>query len=168
MWSEHFLDFLAEHFEEGLQCRTINLIRLAVSITHDSIEGVHVGQHPLVSRLMKGVYNSCPPQPKYSRTWDVEIVLRYLRSNDRANLSQKLTLLFALVEQVEAQNCRHQLDRMFRAYRPKGVMFQLPTLTKRGKLVPLQRSGSSLHSPVIRSCVRWLVKGSMRRRQAIS
>ena len=73
-------------------------------MTHNSIEGDHIGQHPLVSRLMKGVYNLRPPWPKYSKTWDVGIVLRYLRSmelNDKLTLkvlSLKLALLFALVE----------------------------------------------------------------------
>ena len=85
---------------------------------------------------MKGVYNLRPPQPKYSKTWDVEIVLRYLRSmelNDKLTLkalSQKLALLFALVEASRSSELQ-ALDLRFRVYKPEGVRFQLPTLTKK-------------------------------------
>ena len=50
-------------FSEGLQYRSINTIRSAVSMTHNQMEGVPLGQHPLVSRLFKGMYNSRSPQP---------------------------------------------------------------------------------------------------------
>ena len=62
-----------------------------------------MGQHPLVSRLLKGIYNTCPPQPRYSTTWDVDVVIRYLQSLGENNtlplkmLTQKLALLMALV-----------------------------------------------------------------------
>ena len=58
-----FLDFLAGLFSEGLQYRSINTIRSAVSMTHKQVNGVPLGQHPLVSRLFKGMYNFRPPQP---------------------------------------------------------------------------------------------------------
>ena len=63
-----------------------------------------MGQHPLVTRLLKGVYNSRPPQPCYVATWDVDVVIRYFKSLGRnetltlKQLSQKLVLLMALVE----------------------------------------------------------------------
>ncbi len=75
---QHFLDFLAELFEQGLQHRTINTIRSAVSMTHKQVEGTPIGQHPLVTRLLKGVYNKRPPMPKYSSTWDVDVVTRHI------------------------------------------------------------------------------------------
>ena len=53
---QSFLDFLASLYEEGLQHRSINAIRSAVSMTHRHVEGVPIGQHPLVTRLLKGVY----------------------------------------------------------------------------------------------------------------
>ena len=85
------------------------------------------------------MYNLRPPQPKYSKTWDVEIVLRYLRSmelNDKLTLkalSQKLALLFALVEASRSSELQ-ALDLRFRVYKPEGVRFQLPTLTKKRKV----------------------------------
>ena len=72
-----FLEFLTSLFQEGLQYRTINTIRSAVSMTHSQIKGTPIGQHPLVSRLLRGVYNTRPPQPRYSATWDVDVVIRH-------------------------------------------------------------------------------------------
>ena len=48
---QHFLDFLTELFDSGLQHRTINVVRSAVSMTHEEVEGIPIGQHPLVTRL---------------------------------------------------------------------------------------------------------------------
>ena len=98
-----FLDFLAGLFSEGLQYRSINTIHSAVSMTHYQVDVVPLGQHPLVSRLFKGMYNSRPPELRYTRTWDVDIVTRYFSSlgdNSAMSLKQlsyKLTILMALV-----------------------------------------------------------------------
>ena len=73
-----FLDFLTFLFQEGLQYRSINTIRSAVSSTHQSIEGIPIGQHPLVKQLLRGVYNSRPPQPRCTHIWDVNLVLEHL------------------------------------------------------------------------------------------
>ena len=70
-----FLDFFSSLYEKGLQHRTINTVRSAVSVTHNGVEGVQVGQHPMVIRLFKGVYNLQPPQPRHSDTWDVDMVV---------------------------------------------------------------------------------------------
>ena len=98
-----FLDFLAGLFSEGLQYRSINTIHSAVSMTHYQVDVVPLGQHPLVSRLFKGMYNSRPPELRYTRTWDVDIVTRYFSSlgdNSAMSLKQlsyKLAILMALV-----------------------------------------------------------------------
>ena len=66
------LDFLTKLFYRGRQNRTLSGYRSALSMTLSPINGVLVGQHPLVSRLLKGAYHSWPPQPRYRFTWDVE------------------------------------------------------------------------------------------------
>ena len=40
-----------------------------------------LGSHPLIARLLKGVYILRPPTPRYSSTWDVSKVTDYLRAN---------------------------------------------------------------------------------------
>ena len=57
----------------GKQYCTINTLRSAISMTHDEmyeeVDGMRVGQHPLVSRFLKGVFNCRPPAPRCSTTW---------------------------------------------------------------------------------------------------
>ena len=133
---KYFLEFLTSLYKEGLQYRTINTIRSAVSSTHDHIEGAPIGKHPLVSRLFRGIHNLRPPQPRYTVTWDVDMVVEYLKSmgeNDALalkQLSQKLALLMALVEASRVSELQ-ALDLRYRRYRPEGVVFQLSTLGKK-------------------------------------
>lgn len=53
-----FLEFLFQQFTAGKQYRTTNSISSAVSMMHGEVDGVRVGQHHLVCRFLKGVYNS--------------------------------------------------------------------------------------------------------------
>ena len=46
------LNFLASQFEAGLEYRTLNLNRSALSATHPQIEGYNVGEHPFVVQLL--------------------------------------------------------------------------------------------------------------------
>ena len=107
-------------------------------MTHRNVEGIPIGQHPLVTRLMKGVYNLRPPKPRYSYTWDVDVVAQYIVSmGDNADLSlkklsQKLAFLMALVVASRTSEL-HALDLRFRIYRPNGVLFQLTDVTKTQK-----------------------------------
>ena len=97
------LDFLTEKFEAGLKYRSLNCYRSALSSAVIPVDGFQVGQHPLVVRLMKGIFNSRPPEPRYSQTWDVSLVLKYIKSLGPSKdlslklLSRKLATLFALV-----------------------------------------------------------------------
>ena len=130
------VNFLADMFKHGLQHRSINTIRSAISMTHDPIEGTPIGQHPSVSRIMRGIHNTRPPRPRYTSTWDVDKVIRYvesLGSNDSLSLkhlSMKLAVLFALVEASRSSELA-ALDLRFRQFRPEGVSFILPSLTKK-------------------------------------
>ena len=88
------LDFLSHLFESGLEYRTINNHRSAISAFHDPIEGIHTGKHKLVCTLMTGIANERPPQPRYNNIWDVQIVLNFIKTlPDYNNLSlRQLTL----------------------------------------------------------------------------
>ena len=131
-----FLDFL---FKEGLEYRSINVIRSAVSTTHVPLEGSPIGQHPLVSQLMKGIYNSRPPRPRYTYTWDVDVVVRHLKglgSNTGLSLktlSRKLILLMSLTLASRTSELQ-ALDLRFRHFKPEGVLFRLASLTKKRKI----------------------------------
>ena len=73
------LEFLADQLDRKLQYRTINVYRSAISSVHLPVEGYRLGNHPLVTQFMRGVYISRPPQPKYTLVWDVRQVLELLR-----------------------------------------------------------------------------------------
>ena len=73
-------NFLANLFLTGMSYSSINSARCALSAWLPFINGVAVGSHPTICRLMKGVFNKRPSLPKYSQTWDVSIVLNYLSS----------------------------------------------------------------------------------------
>ena len=68
-------NFLADLYDKGYQQRSINAYRSAIASAHDLVDGVSIGQHPTISRLMSGVANARPPQPRYVSTWDVQKVL---------------------------------------------------------------------------------------------
>lgn len=77
----------------------INTARSALS-SFIRIDNHNVGTHPIVCRYLKGVFNELPVLPKYSFTWDVGIVLKYMCSMDTGTiqqLSQKLSTLLAIL-----------------------------------------------------------------------
>ena len=97
----NILEFLADQFDLGLQYRSLNTLRSAISNSHSQIDSVNVGSHPIVSRLLKGMFNARPPAPRYSGSWDVAIVVEYLRSCPSESLSilelgKKVITLMAL------------------------------------------------------------------------
>jgi integrase len=104
-------------------------------MTHEEVDGVRVGQHELVSRFMKGIFNSNPPTPRYSATWDVDVVLKYLSSLPEnvelqlAALTHKLAMLFAL---CSANRCSElaALDLDFCSVLTNEIRFVIPGLTK--------------------------------------
>ena len=75
-------NFLAELHENGFQYNSINTYRSAISSVHWKIEGVSVGQHPTITRPLKGVYHDIhvPPVPRYISTWNVQQVLDYIKA----------------------------------------------------------------------------------------
>ena len=89
--------------KEGYQYSSINSYHLAISSVHEKVEGHNVGQHPLVTRILKGVLHDSPPLPRYSGTWNVQTVLNYLeglegnKSLPLKTLRWKLTILRALI-----------------------------------------------------------------------
>ena len=74
------LKFISNLFSEGLEHRTINGYRSAISAYHEKAEGVPIGQHPQVFQLWLGLFNKRPTQPKYTVTWDIfRGLYRYFR-----------------------------------------------------------------------------------------
>ena len=96
---EDIIILLAQLFKEGYQYRSLNSYRSAISAVHSKVDGQSVGQHPLITRMLKGVYNERPPLARYSTFWNVRVVLRYLRGlgENKALLLRLFTLKSAML-----------------------------------------------------------------------
>lgn len=92
------LNFLTQAFVNGSAYGSINTMRCAISL----ISPDKVGDNPLVNRLMRGIYRANPQAPRYQATWDVAIVLDYLKKLHPLNslplsvLAEKTVMLLAL------------------------------------------------------------------------
>ena len=103
--SHHVSPISASFLGSSVSCwawlSLLNVYRSAISSIHPKIDGYEVGSHPLVCRLLKGVFNKRPPLPKYWSTWSVESVITYVSSmgpNNTLSLKQsthKLAILLA-------------------------------------------------------------------------
>ena len=100
------LDFLTLLYQQGLTYSAINTARSALSSYITLENGTCVGKNPLVSQLMKGIFQEKPPRPKYTEIWDVSIVLLYLQSLsavDRLSLKELTLKLLVLILLVSGQ-----------------------------------------------------------------
>ena len=66
------------YYELKREYRTINTHRSALSSTLAPIDGFPIGQHPLIIRQLKGIFNLRPPQITLFPTWSVKNVLDML------------------------------------------------------------------------------------------
>ena len=102
---ENVVEFLTDLYNKGLRYSAINTARSALSAVIN-INGKPVGEHRLVTRFVKGIYNLRPALPKTNVTWDPEIILSYLKRLSPVNkISLKqltlkfVTLLWLLIGQ---------------------------------------------------------------------
>jgi hypothetical protein len=88
------VNFLADQFMNGKKYGVIAGYRSAISTTLTMFGKPNWGDHPLISRLMKGIDNRRPSGPKYSKFWDVGILLKEIDSWERSEIldAKRLTL----------------------------------------------------------------------------
>ena len=97
------LHFLTELFEDNCGYSALNTARSALSTFIVLPGNISVGNHPLVTRFMKGVYQSRPTFPKYTEIWDVNVVLSYLKTLSPVaklslkDLTYKVTMMLMLL-----------------------------------------------------------------------
>ena len=132
------VNFLAELFQQGYQYRSLNAYRSAISSVHERVDGYEVGQHPLVTRLIKGAFHERPPQPRYTITWDVPTVTTYLDTlgdNDKLHLddlTQKAAMFLVLTHPSRSADIAGlSLDQS--RYSPEGVTFVPTKLAKQAR-----------------------------------
>ena len=78
----------------------------AISFVHERVDGYEVGQHPLVTKLIKGVFHEGPPKPCYTHhnlgCGNCTTYLDTLQLDDYGklhlnDLTQKTAMLMALM-----------------------------------------------------------------------
>ena len=135
---EDVVNFLAGLYSEGYQYQSLNAYRSAISSTHENVDGVSVGSHPAVARLLKGVFHSRPPQPRYASFWDVGVVIRHIKdlgSNKELSLKQltmKTVMLLALTRPSRSADLS-KLDIHTRSFKSNGVVFRPLHLAKQSR-----------------------------------
>jgi hypothetical protein len=93
----------------------------------------------LISKFMKGVFHRTPPKPRYSFTWDVSVVLNFLRtlfplsSLSLKLLTFKLTALIALCTAPRAQTLV-ALNIDFMVFHDNKVVFHISSLLKTSRV----------------------------------
>ena len=103
------MEFFTRLYQQGLSYSAINTAQSALSsyiILHD---GTSLVQQRSVSRLLKGIFQTKPPLRRYSKTWDVSVVLHYLQglwpvgTLNIKELTLKLVTLILLVSGQRGQ-----------------------------------------------------------------
>ena len=137
-------EFLTNLYEDGLQYSTINGYRSAISSIHPLMEGHSVGKHPIITKIMAGVFNERPPTPKYNHTWDVNTVLHHFKAqeaNDKLSikeLTHKLTMLLALTSAGRASELQN-LNTKYMQHKGTTIHFTLEKpskTTRQGQKLP--------------------------------
>ena len=134
------LEFLATlHYDEGLSYSAINCARSALSsYLGKGSDQLGIGSHPLVSKFMRGIFNSNPPRPRYSHTWDISTVLTMLRGwtpntgLPLAKLTYKMVMIMALITAQRVQSL-HKLSLDAMAITSGKITFQVQGLLKQDR-----------------------------------
>uniref|UniRef100_A0ABD2WZD2 Reverse transcriptase domain-containing protein n=1 Tax=Trichogramma kaykai TaxID=54128 RepID=A0ABD2WZD2_9HYME len=98
----NLLGFLTEKYKEGASHGTLNSHRSALSLLSNN----KIGDHPDITRFMKGVHKLRPARPKYAFTWDAGTVIEHLKTLDCTSLkliTYKTVMLIALSTAQRAQ-----------------------------------------------------------------
>ena len=134
---QEIIEFLTVLFENiGYSALSTAKAALGTFVTLQN--GQTLSQNQLISKFMKGVFNKKPPTPRYSSTWDVKIVLDFLRSLSPLKkltlrqLTLKTTMLIALTSSQRQQTI-HMLDIQQMEITGDSVTFQIDTLLKHNR-----------------------------------
>ena len=155
---ENIFEFLADLFHKGFKFRTLGVYRSAISSNYETVDGFVIGKHPMMAKFMKGVFSLRPLEPKYFVTWDVRQVLDFLKTWSPAEslslkqLTLKLVMLAALITAARSSSV-NKMNLCFRYFKPHGVLFKVPGLTKcAGPKRPLQNLFLASFPPDRRLC----------------
>lgn len=110
------LTFLHNMNTKGLSYSSLNATRSAISaFVVLEASPYSVGNHPWITRYLKGIFNIKPPVPRYQQIWDSRIVLDKLRTwGPVAKLTFKQLTLKVCIMLALLGAARTQLLKAFR------------------------------------------------------
>ena len=116
---------------------------LSSTLPVNPVNGDGIGKDPFVSSLLRGVYNTCPPAPRYTTTWSPDTVLSYFDATANTDLSLlqlsrkavTLVALCSLLRTCEINSIQHESIQIS----DFGISFTLANPRKAQHSGPLQR-----------------------------
>lgn len=130
------LNFLTQNYNSGMKYCTINSYRSALSL----IIGHNIMNDDLITRFCKGVYRLRPSLPKYSITWDVNVVLNYLGTlfpHEQISLEQLTKKCSTLIALVTA----HRVQTISKIYLKNISMYENHIIIRITDLIKTSRPG---------------------------
>eukprot|EP00794_Sanderia_malayensis_P013521 gene13521-14933_t len=142
------IEFLTTLFNStGIGYSCINTARSALSLLLQPRDGLTFGNQPLVRQFMTGIFKLRPALPKYTQTYDVKVVLEYLKTIQTSietslqKLSMKLVTSLCLLSAQRNQSLA-TLDINYMDLNDSYCHFYIPVILKTTKpgrhLRPLQ------------------------------
>lgn len=111
----HVLKFLAELYNKGLQYRSLGTARSAISTFLKICSNIDINKYEEVTRFMKGVFIERPALPRYTTTWSVDTVLKYLESSTVFVLQTVYAFLITVSSEMPnsslGSTVRHKVNR---------------------------------------------------------
>ncbi|GFN80793.1 tyrosine recombinase [Plakobranchus ocellatus] len=92
-----FANFLSTLYIHGNGYSTINLARSAVAAFLAPGGFVGFGTHPIITKLLRGVFHKRPALSKYTSTWNVDVVIKFLSEWPDLNVMTLKQLTLRLV-----------------------------------------------------------------------
>ena len=121
-WLKFYQENMDHPMKPNLQQALVFLARQSNKVGHNSVaaaqsalssfiilDGKKLGEHPIISRFMSGLFNLKPVFPRYAETWNTQIVLEHLMAHPPAEemslkqLTLTLTMLIALITAQQTQ-----------------------------------------------------------------
>ena len=125
-------------YKHGLTYSSLNTARSALSTVILLPNGNTFENHPLVTRLMKGVFESRPTLPRYNSIWNLSTVLDFIKTlgpNEELGLINVTLKCVTLVALLSGQRCQtiHALRISGMKETNGQIRFDISTLLKTSK-----------------------------------
>ena len=132
-------EFLTQYFHSSpVDYSSLNTARSALSAILQPVNGITFGNHPLITRLLRGIFKERPSLPKYTVTYDVNLVFIFLKSLPALEhrsleiLTKTTAILLCLLSGQRSQTLSAlSLDHVFTD--GKKYIFYIPTLMKQSR-----------------------------------